>query len=62
MMVIALSAIAAEQANPTTKMLLITKQFFNYVAMNNDAIVTYPAGDMILAVYSNASYLSEPKA
>ena len=58
----ALNAIAAEQTNPTTKTLLKTKQFLDYVARNNKANLTYQANDMILEVYSNASYLSKPKA
>ena len=55
MMLIAQSAIAMEQANPTTKMLQKTKQFFNYIAMNSDALVTHHASDMLLALHSNAS-------
>ena len=60
MMLLALSAIAAEQANPTSKMLVKTKQFLDYVAMNDMAIAMYQASNMIVAVHSNASYLRKP--
>ena len=32
------------------------------MATNDEAIVTHKASDMILAVHSDMSYLSEPKA
>jgi hypothetical protein len=32
------------------------------MALQDKAILTYKASDMVLAVHSNASYLSEPKA
>ena len=32
------------------------------MATQEDAILTYKASDMVLAIHSNASYLSEPKA
>ena len=38
------------------------KQLLNYAATHPDAIVTYQASDMILAVHSDASYLLESKA
>ena len=34
----------------------------DYTASQEQAILTYEASDMVLAVHSNASYLSEPKA
>ena len=61
-MLTALSAIAAKQAHPTTKMLLKTKQFLDYMAANDEAIVMYQASIMIFTVHSNASSLSEPKS
>jgi hypothetical protein len=39
-----------------------TKQLLDYIATQEDAVITYKASDMILAVHSDASYLSEPKA
>ena len=39
------------------------KQFLDYAASQPDAIITYRASDMILAmIHSDASYLSKPKA
>ena len=37
------------------------KQFLDYADTHPDAIITYHASDMVLAVHINASYLSEPK-
>jgi hypothetical protein len=34
----------------------------NYLATQEDAVLSYHASNMVLAVHSNASYLSEPKA
>jgi hypothetical protein len=39
-----------------------TQQLLDYLATQEDAILTYNASDMIWAVHSNTSYLSEPKA
>ena len=39
-----------------------TKQLLDYLATQDDAIITYNASAMKLAVHSDASYLSEPKA
>ena len=61
-MLTALSALATEQANPTEETMKRCKQFLDYAASQEDAILTYRASDMILAIHSDASYLSEPKA
>jgi hypothetical protein len=37
-------------------------QFLDYAASQEDAIVTYQASNMRLAIHMDASYLSEPKA
>ena len=37
-------------------------QFLDYMATQDDAILTYSASDMVLAIHSDASYLSEPNA
>jgi hypothetical protein len=37
-------------------------QFLDYAATQDDAILTYKASNMILAIHSNASYLSELNA
>jgi hypothetical protein len=39
-----------------------TLQLLDYLATQRDAVLSYHASDMVLAVHSNASYLSEPKA
>ena len=39
-----------------------TKQLLNYIALQEDAIITYNASDMILATHSDTSYLSKPQA
>jgi hypothetical protein len=39
-----------------------TQQLLDYLATQEDAVLTYNASNMILAVHSDASYLSEPKA
>lgn len=57
-----LSAIASQSATPTTETLARTKQILDYLATQDEAIITYNASDMILAGHSDASYLSEPKA
>ncbi len=39
-----------------------TLQLLDYLATQEDAVLSYHASDMVLAVHSSASYLSEPKA
>ncbi len=39
----------------------LCKQFLDYFASQDKAILTYKASDMVLAIHSDASYLSEPK-
>merc|ERR1711966_444523 len=61
-MLVALSAIAADQADPTKQALEKTLHFLDFVATHPDAIMTYKKSNMILAIHSDASYLTEPKA
>ena len=61
-MLVALSAIAAEQSKPTKTTMDKVDQFLDYVASQDEAILTYRASDMVLAIHSDASYLSESKA
>ena len=61
-MLVALSAIASEQAHPTAATLQKVKQFLDYAASQEEAVLTYHASDMVLAIHSDASYLSESKA
>ncbi len=42
--------------------MLHTHQLLDYLASQEEAVLTNNASDMILAVHSDASYLSEPKA
>ncbi len=58
----ALSAIASQQSKPTQFTMDRAKQVLDYVASQEEAIITYRASDMILAVHSDAGYLNEPKA
>ena len=52
-MLTTLSALATEQAKPTT-----TKM----KNMTHQKVLTYKASNMVLMVHSNTSYLNEPKA
>jgi hypothetical protein len=61
-MLTALSAIASAQAEPTEETMTCCKQFLDYAATHQDAILTYKASDMVLVVHSDVSYLSKPKA
>ena len=61
-MLVALSAIASDQANPTEETMKKTLKFLDYVASHPDAVLTYSASSMTLNVHSDASYLIEPKA
>ena len=38
------------------------QQLLDYIATQDEAVLTYNASDMVLASHSDASYLSEPKA
>ena len=58
----AISAIASQQAQPTEDTMKQTKQLLDYLASQEEAVLTYTASEMILAVHSDASYLNEPKA
>jgi hypothetical protein len=43
-------------------MMALCKQFLDYMTSQDKAVLTYKASDLVLAVHSNASYLSKPKA
>lgn len=58
----ALSTISSQQAHGTEATKQACKQLLDYVATHPNATVKYKASDMILAVHSDASYLSEAKA
>ena len=61
-MLTALSSLAAEQCSPTERTMEKCKQFLDYAATQEDAVITYRKSNMVLAIHSDASYLSEPKA
>ena len=58
----ALSEIAGQQANPTEKTMERVDQFLDYMHTHPDAKIRYYASDMVLNVHSDASYLTAPKA
>ena len=58
----ALSEIAGQQANPTKKTMQRVQKFLDYMASNPDAKIRYHASDMVLNVHSDASYLTAPRA
>ncbi len=61
-MLTALFSIASAQAKPTEENMTCCKQFLNYAATHQDAILTYKSSDMVLVIHSDASYFSKPKA
>jgi len=61
-MLVALNAIATQQASPTQKTLERVKQLLDYCASQEEAVITYHASNMILAIHSDAGYLNESKA
>jgi hypothetical protein len=58
----ALGSIATTQAAPTANTMNKVKQFLDYAASQEDAVLTYRASGMVLAIHSDASYLSETGA
>eukprot|EP00804_Cyclotella_cryptica_P021214 CCRYP_001507-RE/>CCRYP_001507-RE protein AED:0.24 eAED:0.20 QI:0/-1/0/1/-1/1/1/0/265 len=54
-----ISAIASQSSKPTVDTLQHTKQLLDYIATQHDAVLTYNASDMVLAIHSDASYLSK---
>ena len=57
-----LSSIATEQAKPTKETMKKVKQLLDYCATQEDAVITYNASNMILAVHSDAGYCNEKNA
>jgi hypothetical protein len=58
----ALSSLASQQANLTEKTMELCKKFLDFMAMQEEATLTYRASKTVLAIHSDASYLSESKA
>ncbi len=57
-----LSAIASQSSKPTKDTMRPTLQLLDYLATQENTMLSYHASNMVLAVHSNASYLSKPKA
>ncbi len=55
----ALSAIATEQAKPAQNTLKKVKQFLDYCATQDKAVITYNASKMILVAHSDAGYCNK---
>ena len=58
----ALSALASQQSSPTEDTKKKAMQLLDYLATQEEAILTYRASDMVLAMHSDAIYLSAPEA
>jgi hypothetical protein len=56
-MLTAISALTAQQAKPTQATMKKVQHFLNYAATQEPAVTTYRAGDMVLAIHSDAGYL-----
>jgi hypothetical protein len=62
-MLTAFSALTLEeQGNPTEHRMQKCKQFLDYATTHPNVVLTYRASNMVLAIHSDASYLSEPGA
>ncbi len=58
-----LSALASQQANLTEQMMELCKQFLDYMASQDKAVLTYKASDMVLAVHTTPpTYLNQRHA
>jgi hypothetical protein len=57
-----LSSVATKQAKPTQEMMKTVKQLLDYCATQEEAIITYNASKMILAVHSDAGYCNKKNA
>ena len=61
-MLVALSSLAAAQTKSTDETALSLTKLINYASTHPNATLRYVASDIILHIYSNASYGSEPKS
>jgi hypothetical protein len=61
-MLVALNAIATQQASPMQKTMDRVKQLLDHCASQEKAILTYYSSDMVLAIHSDAGYLNKSKA
>ena len=58
----ALNTLAEQQSSRTKNTEAAITHFLDYAATNPSAVIQYKASDMILHIYSDASYLSDPRA
>ena len=56
-----ISAVASQSATPTEYTMQQTQQLLDYIAAQEEAVLTFNASDIKLAAHSDASYPSEPK-
>eukprot|EP00957_Ditylum_brightwellii_P102003 7774340-Ditylum_brightwellii.AAC.1 len=61
-MLMAINAIAVQQANLTINIAKDMVHLLNYCSTHPDAILCYSASRMILHIHSNTLFLSEPEA
>ena len=61
-MLMVLKSLAVVQTNPTIETAKQITKFLNYSATNPDAVTEYRRSGMILRIYLDASYISEPEA
>jgi len=57
-----LSSLATEQAKPTAKTKATVMQLLDFLATQEEAIISYNASNMILQVHSNAGYANKKRA
>ena len=58
----ALNTLAEQKSSPIKNTEAAITHFLDYAATNPSAVIQYKASDVILHIYSDASYLSEPRA
>ena len=57
-----ISAIASQSSKPTEETLEQTLSLLDYLATQEEAVLTYNASNMVLAVHSDVRYLRKPQA
>eukprot|EP00804_Cyclotella_cryptica_P017078 CCRYP_003320-RA/>CCRYP_003320-RA protein AED:0.28 eAED:0.28 QI:0/0/0/1/0/0/4/0/506 len=60
-LLVPLSTVTSQSSAPTTDTLKQTRQLLNYLATQENDVLTYKCSDMKLAIHNDARYLSEPK-
>jgi hypothetical protein len=57
-----INAIALQSSKPTEDTMLQTLQLLDYLAMQEDAVLSYHASNMVLAVHSNGKLFEQAKS